>query len=152
MLASDLAPIYDDNNTTMIEQESALNISIDQLQSTNDPYVFSCCCITIGNFIHDKSSMEKALTILFDKLTTPTTSISTGTGTGRRSIPLTIDKLISLYFEINKITDVVQIQSIHMWNNLMNETIANKILTILEDYLLKFTKIIIVMGNIIEKY
>ena len=40
MLASDLAPIYDDNNTTMIEQESALNISIDQLQSTNDPYVF----------------------------------------------------------------------------------------------------------------
>ena len=76
--------------------------------------------------------MEKALTILFDKLTTPTTSTSTGTGTGRRSIPLTIDKLISLYFEINKITDVVQIQSIHMWNNLMNETIANKILTILK--------------------
>ena len=147
VLASDLAPIYDDNNTTMIEQESALNISIDQLQSTNDPYVFSCCCITIGNFIHDKSSMEKALTILFDKLTTPTTSTSTGTGTGRRSIPLTIDKLISLYFEINKITDVVQIQSIHMWNNLMNETIANKILTILEDYLLKFTKIIIDNGK-----
>ena len=130
----------------MIEQESALNISIDQLQSTNDPYVFSCCCITIGNFIHDKSSMEKALTISFDKLTTPTTSISTGTGTGR-SIPLTMDKLISLYFEINKITDVVQIQSIHMWNNLMNETIANKILTILEDYLLKFTKIIIDNGK-----
>ena len=34
----------------------------------------------------------------------------------------------------------------------MNETIANKILTILEDYLLKFTKIIIDNGNIIEKY
>ena len=65
----------------MIEQESALNISIDQLQSTNDPYVFSCC-ITIGNFIHDKSSMEKALTILFDKLTTPTTLHPQGQGQG----------------------------------------------------------------------
>ena len=34
----------------------------------------------------------------------------------------------------------------------MNETIANKILTILEDYLLKFTKLLLIMGNIIEKY
>ncbi|CAX42012.1 conserved hypothetical protein [Candida dubliniensis CD36] len=141
VLASDLAPVYNDSNnnnnssssSTIDEQEKALNISIDQLQSTNDPYVFACCCITIGNFIHDKSSMEKALTILFNE-----SNIS------EEGELLTIDKLISLYFEKNIITDVIQIQSIHMWNNLMNETIANKILTnILEDDLLKITKIII---------
>ena len=77
--------------------------------------------------------MEKALTILFNE-----SYIS------EEGELLTIDKLISLYFEKNIITDVIQIQSIHMWNNLMNETIANKILTnILEDDLLKITKIII---------
>ncbi|CAI5759448.1 unnamed protein product [Candida verbasci] len=71
--------------------------------SSFDPYIFSCCCITVGNFIIDN----------FTKCTIIK--------------QLNIDKFMNHYWNL-KITDIVQIQSIHIWKKLMIEGYENQLI------------------------
>ncbi|KAK6867119.1 hypothetical protein K6H11_005276 [Candida tropicalis] len=107
--------------------DESLKVALDNINKTTDPYVFSTYCITIGNSIHDKASFEETR--------------------GLVELNLGIVKLQELYFIKNKITDVVQIQSIHMWNNLLDEKSTKEILTEYMNQLIAISKIIIDNGN-----
>lgn len=111
------------------DYEKSLIYSIDNLNITNDSYVFSVYCIIIGNSIHDKSSFEK-----IEKLI---------------ELKLGIKNLQELYFNkyYNKIIDIIQLQSIHLWNNLLNKKSGEEIIKNYQNQLLAITKIIIDNGN-----
>lgn len=98
------------------------DIPFNQL-TTRNPYVFAVCGIAIGNCI--KSDATKELTY---KL------IDANFG---------INNLINMFFKKFKITDVIQVQAIHMWTNLMDLTISNEIIKQYTEELIALNRIVI---------
>ncbi|RCK59473.1 hypothetical protein Cantr_07209 [Candida viswanathii] len=103
--------------------DESLTAAIDVISTTSDSYVFAACCITIGNCIYDKPTFEATRTAVDNQLG--------------------IAKLAALYFDKNKVSDVVQIQSIHMWTNLLDTRAAQEITTSYQSQLLAITKIVL---------
>ncbi|EMG48275.1 hypothetical protein SBY92_003177 [Candida maltosa Xu316] len=104
-----------------LADDDSLTVAIDTISNTSDGYVFAASAIVIGNGISDRNSYEKVLKLADEQLG--------------------VMELVKLYFN-NKITDVVQLQSIHLWINLINKEIAEEIVSRYDDDLKKFAKII----------
>lgn len=98
------------------------DIPFDQL-TTRNPYVFAVCGIAIGNCI--KSDATKKLTYEL---------IDANFG---------INNLINTFFKKFKITDLIQVQAIHMWTNLMDVTISEEIIKQYTEELIALNQIVI---------
>ncbi|EDK46014.1 hypothetical protein LELG_04193 [Lodderomyces elongisporus NRRL YB-4239] len=90
---------------------------------SNNPYVFAAACICIGNCISDVQSLSHAIETIENKLG--------------------MDILMDKFFTGFKITDVIQIQAVHMWVNLMNQSIAKTIIELYSDAIIALTKLVI---------
>ena len=90
---------------------------------SNNPYVFAAACICIGNCISDVQTQSHAIETIENKLG--------------------MDILMDKFFTGFKITDVIQIQAVHMWVNLMNQSIAKTIIELYSDAIIALTKLVI---------
>ncbi|KAG5418986.1 hypothetical protein I9W82_003705 [Candida metapsilosis] len=98
------------------------DVPFTQLASHN-PYVFAVCCISIGNCIESDITRESTYELVDAKFG--------------------VDKLIDTFFKNFKVTDVIQIQAIHMWTNLMNSDVSDKIIKLYQQELLALNQIVI---------
>jgi len=92
--------------STLLFTNKPTDVPIDQLTTAN-PYIFAVCCIVIGNCIENDATRDLTFGIV--------------------DADFGIDRLINTFFRKFKISDVIQIQAIHMWTNLMDAKIANEI-------------------------
>ncbi|KAI5949237.1 hypothetical protein KGF57_004835 [Candida theae] len=99
------------------------DIPFDQLKSHN-PYVFAVCCIAIGNCIESDATRESTYDLVDARF-------------GLK------DNLVNAFFKEFKITDVIQIQAIHMWTNLMDVRLADKIITHYQSELIALNSIVL---------
>ncbi|KAI5955150.1 ELP2 [Candida jiufengensis] len=86
---------------------NAMQLLFTSLESPNT-YIFAACCIILGNQIHNRESSVE----IFN-------TIDSEYG---------VNRLIDQFFQGTNITDIVQVQAIHLWTNLMNESISNRML------------------------
>lgn len=93
-----------------LSDETSFDTAVGYLKNTTDSYVFAACCIVIGNFVHDVNSFQDINGRIIE---------SFGNST----------KIVDVFMENFKITDVVQVQAIHMMTNLLDETRASRIFT-----------------------
>ncbi|CAK9440982.1 uncharacterized protein LODBEIA_P48510 [Lodderomyces beijingensis] len=90
-------------------------------------YAFAACCICVGNTISSDETRIKTIQLINDSFG--------------------IKNLLFTFFSEFKITDIVQLQAIHMWNNLLDQSIASSIIDHYREELTTLTKLMIDNAN-----